>query len=76
LAQRCHAQRRLAKGSGHTYLDGMAIILKAETQTPTGNIIHPLETNYYEYTRYDPANDVTYGWWPLSGYFNPPKTQP
>jgi hypothetical protein len=29
---------------------------------------HPLETNYYEYTRYDRSTGVTYGWWPLPGY--------
>ena len=64
------------KGSGHTYLDGVAIIVQAETKTPTGNIIHPLETNYYEYTRHDPATGVTYGWWPLPGYFNPFQSSP
>ncbi len=56
------------KGSGHTYVDGVAIIVQAEAQDPHGNIIHPLETNYYEFTRYDRATGVTYGWWPLPGY--------
>lgn len=64
------------KGSGHTYLDGVAIIVQAETTTPTGKKIHPLETNYYEYTRHDPATGVTYGWWPLPGYFNPFQSSP
>lgn len=55
------------KGSGHTYVDGVAVIVQAEVQK-NGNVFHPLETNYYEYTRYDPATGVTYGWWPLPGY--------
>ena len=59
------------KGSGHTYIDGVAIIVQAETTTPDGTTIHPLETNYYEYTRYDQATGVTYGWWALPGYDNP-----
>jgi len=56
------------KGTNHTYVDGVAIIVQAETQDPQGNIIHPLETNYYEYTRHDAGTGVTYGWWPLPGY--------
>ena len=56
------------KGTNHTYVDGVAVIVQAETRDPAGNIIHPLETNYYEFTRYDVATGVTYGWWPLPGY--------
>ena len=58
------------KGTNHTYVDGVAIIVQAETQDPSGRVIHPLETNYYEYTRFDPSTGVTYGWWPLPGYGN------
>lgn len=56
------------KGTNHTYVDGVAIIVQSETQDPFGNIIHPLESNYYEFTRYDRSTGVTYGWWPLPGY--------
>ncbi|MGA9117887.1 MAG: hypothetical protein WB699_00850, partial [Bacteroidota bacterium] len=56
------------KGTNHTYVDGVAVIVQAETHDPTGNVIHPLETNYYEYTRSDIATGVTYGWWPLPNY--------
>ncbi|MFA3784088.1 hypothetical protein ABRY23_13595 [Melioribacteraceae bacterium 4301-Me] len=59
------------KGTNHTYVDGVAVIVQAETKDPSGKIIHPLETNYYEFTRYDPATGVTYGWWPLPGYAAP-----
>lgn len=64
------------KGTNHTYLDGVAIIVQAEAQDPNGNYIHPLETNYYEFTRYDPSTGVTYGWWPLPGYAAPYSSSP
>ena len=56
------------KGTNHTYVDGVAMIVQAETRDPQNNIIHPLETNYYEYTRHNAATGVTYGWWSLPGY--------
>ncbi|MDP2884788.1 MAG: hypothetical protein Q8P51_07200 [Ignavibacteria bacterium] len=56
------------KGTNHTYVDGVAVIVQAEAKDPRGNTIHPLETNYYEYTRHDVATGVTYGWWPLPKY--------
>ncbi|MBU1680564.1 MAG: hypothetical protein KKD86_17200 [Bacteroidetes bacterium] len=56
------------KGTNHTYVDGVAIIVQAEAIDYLGNKIHPLETNYYEFTRYDRATGVTYGWWALPGY--------
>lgn len=62
------------KGTNHTYVDGVAIIVQAEAKDPAGKLIHPLETNYYEYTRIDPVTKVTYGWWPLPGYYHPTMT--
>ncbi len=56
------------KGTNHTYVDGVAIIVQAEATDPAGNLIHPLESNYYEFTRFNSATGVTYGWWPLPGY--------
>jgi len=64
------------KGTNHTYVDGIAIIVQAETRSPSGTIIHPLETNYYEFTRNDLSTGVTYGWWPLPGYANPFQSSP
>jgi hypothetical protein len=64
------------KGTNHTYVDGIAIIVQAETEDPLGNLIHPLETNYYEFTRHDPATGVAYGWWALPGYDNPYISSP
>ncbi len=59
------------KGTNHTYVDGVAVIVQAEAKDNKGDVFHPLETNYYEYTRYNPATGITYGWWPLPGYANP-----
>lgn len=59
------------KGTNHTYVDGVAVIVQAEAKDPAGKLVHPLESNYYEFTRYDPATGVTYGWWPLPGYSAP-----
>jgi hypothetical protein len=61
------------KGTNHTYVDGVAVIVQAEATAPGGQKIHPLETNYYEYTRHS-TDGVTYGWWPLPGYANPYQT--
>lgn len=64
------------KGTNHTYVDGVAIIVQAEALDPAGNLIHPLESNYYEFTRYNPSTGVTYGWWPLPGYFGQFSSSP
>lgn len=64
------------KGTNHTYLDGVAIIVQAEASDPSGNKIHPLESNYYEFTRFNNATGVTYGWWPLPGYQAPQSSTP
>jgi hypothetical protein len=58
------------KGTNHTYVDGVAVIVQAEAKAPGGQLIHPLETNYYEYTRIN-SQGTTYGWWSLPGYASP-----
>ena len=64
------------KGTNHTYVDGVAIIVQAEATDPAGKLIHPLETNYYEFTRKNSAQTITYGWAPLPGYSAPYGTEP
>ncbi|MGB2869224.1 MAG: hypothetical protein WBD36_12280 [Bacteroidota bacterium] len=64
------------KGSGHTYVDGVAVIVQAETKDSSGVTIHPLETNYREFNRKDPVSTVPWGWEPLPGYANPTQDQP
>jgi hypothetical protein len=58
------------KGTNHTYIDGVAVIVQAEAQDATGALIHPLETNYYEYIRSDVATGNPWGWTPLPNYAN------
>jgi len=59
------------KGTGHSYLDGMALYLGAEVTAP-GNqaVIHPIETNYREYMDKDPTNGMLWGLEPIPGYSN------
>lgn len=64
------------KGTGHTYVDGISVIVQAETRDSSGQIIHPLETNYREFIRKDPVTGVPWGWEPLPGYADPTQDQP
>ena len=64
------------KGTGHTYVDGIAVIVQAETRDSSGRIIHPLETNYREFIRKDPITGIPWGWAPLPGYANPTQNEP
>ena len=64
------------KGLGHTYIDGVAIIVQAEVQDAVGNVIHPLETNYREFIRKDPVSKIPWGWEPIPGYANNAQDQP
>ncbi|MBC8192237.1 MAG: T9SS type A sorting domain-containing protein [Candidatus Marinimicrobia bacterium] len=58
------------KGSGHSYMDGIAFMVQAEIEDISGNIIHPLETQYREFVDMSPEGEP-WGWEPLPGYFNP-----
>jgi hypothetical protein len=64
------------KGTGHTYVDGISVIVQAETKDNTNAIIHPLETNYREFIRTDPVTKVPWGWEPLPGYANATQNEP
>lgn len=64
------------KGSGHTYVDGVAVIVQSEVVDSSGATIHPLETNYREFNRKDPVSKIPWGWEPLPGYANPTQDQP
>ncbi len=64
------------KGSADTYVDGVSVIVQAETQDKFGKTIHPLETNYREFIRKDPVSKIPWGWEPLPGYSNPTQTEP
>ncbi len=65
------------KGSGETYLDGVAVLIAAETQAPgTGTFIHPLETSYREWMDKDPLTGTVWGLEPVPGYINPGSETP
>ena len=58
------------KGSGHSYVDGVALIIAVSTNDTSGNRIHPMSTNYREDIDTDPVTKVPWGWAPLPGYSN------
>ena len=58
------------KGSGHSYLDGVAFFVSTEVVDNDENTIHPLETNYREFVDRDLETGVKWGWQPLPGYVN------
>ena len=64
------------KGTGHQYIDGVAVIVQTEVTDSSGKIIHPLETNYREFIRTDPVTKIPWGWAPLPGYADPTQGQP
>jgi hypothetical protein len=64
------------KGTGHQYVDGIAIIVQAETKDKNDKVIHPLETNYREFIRTDPVSKTPWGWEPLPGYANEIQNEP
>ncbi|RLB00991.1 MAG: hypothetical protein DRG83_10770, partial [Deltaproteobacteria bacterium] len=60
------------KGSGHSYMDGIAPLVAAEVEDIHGRTIHILEIAYRERmdNDIDPVTGVEWGWQPLPGYFN------
>ena len=64
------------KGSGHSYVDGVALIIAASTTDTLGNRIHPMSTNYREFIDRDPVEKVPWGWAPVQGYSNPRQALP
>ncbi len=64
------------KGTGHSYVDGVATIIAASTLDTQGNRIHPMSTNYREFIDTDPITKIPWGWAPLPGYSNPNQQYP
>ncbi|MCX8104989.1 MAG: hypothetical protein N3D80_03840 [Ignavibacterium album] len=65
------------KGSGHSYLDGVCVLIASEVTAPgTGQKIHPLETSYREWMDKDPSTGEIWGLEPVPGYVNPSSTKP
>jgi hypothetical protein len=59
------------KGTGHSYLDGVAVLVGAEFRAANGDIIHSVETAYREWMDQDPVTGELWGFEPLPGYGNP-----
>ncbi|MCX6151878.1 MAG: T9SS type A sorting domain-containing protein [Ignavibacteriales bacterium] len=65
------------KASGHSYLDGLCVLIASEVKAP-GNeqIIHPLETYYREWVDKDPVTGALWTLTPVPGYANPNSQTP
>jgi len=64
------------KGTGHSYIDGVTVYIAASVKTATGQIVHPVESNYREYMDKDPVTGELWGLEPIPGYMNPNYTKP
>ncbi|GIV60516.1 MAG: hypothetical protein KatS3mg043_1605 [Rhodothermaceae bacterium] len=64
------------KGSGHSYVDGVAFIVSVKTRDARGRIIKPMSTNYREFIDRDPVTKEPWGWGPVPGYSNPRQESP
>lgn len=64
------------KGSGHSYVDGVAFIVSAKTKDAQGNTITPMSTNYREFIDLDPITKVPWGFAPVYGFSNPLQESP
>ncbi|MCB2199063.1 hypothetical protein KQI63_06630 [bacterium] len=64
------------KGTNHSYIDGVALIVAAEVEDINGNTIHPLSTMYREFMDTDPVTGDRIGWAPLPGWANPNQEKP
>ena len=65
------------KGTGHSYLDGVAVLIASQKLAP-GNqtVITPLETSYREWMDKDPNTGEIWGLEPVPGYSNLKSTNP
>lgn len=65
------------KGTGQSYLDGVALLISTEITAPgNGQIVHPLETSYREWMDKDPVTNLIWGLEPVPGYSNASSENP
>ncbi|MBT8399135.1 MAG: hypothetical protein KJO98_01555 [Rhodothermia bacterium] len=64
------------RGSGHSYVDGVAFIVAVKTLDSRGRVIKPISTNYREFIDRDPESREPWGWAPVPGYSNPRQESP
>jgi len=61
------------KGSGHSYLDGVCMLVGAKVAVTVAGIdtfITPMEAAYREHYDRDPVTGTPWGWEPIPGYLN------
>jgi len=63
------------KGTGHQYVDGVALVVQGSAIDNNGIRIHPMETQYREFVDRGPSDEL-WGWAPLPGYFNTEGNSP
>ena len=65
------------KGTGHSYLDGVAVLIASEITAPGNNqVVHPLQTSYREWMDKDPSTGAIWGLEPVPGYINSQSEKP
>ncbi|MBV6511012.1 MAG: hypothetical protein FMNOHCHN_00491 [Ignavibacteriaceae bacterium] len=65
------------KGSGHSYLDGVSVLIASEITAPgTGQLVHPVQTSYREWMDKDPVTGEIWGLEPVPGYMHPSAKKP
>jgi len=64
------------RGSGHSYVDGVALVVSVRTQNGQGQIIKPMSSNYREFIDRDPVSKEPWGWAAVPGYSNPRQESP
>jgi hypothetical protein len=67
------------RGSGHSYLDGMCVIVGAKVAVNVNGIdttITPIETAYREWYDFNPVTSDPWGWEPVPGYVAPASEIP
>lgn len=65
------------KGTGHSYLDGVSVLIASEITAPgTGQIVHPLQTSYREWMDKDPVTGEIWGLEPVPGYTDASSESP
>jgi hypothetical protein len=63
------------KGTGHSYVDGVALVVQARAVDNNGQVIYPMETQYREFVDRGPSDEL-WGWAPVPGYFNISQKSP
>ncbi|GAB4179243.1 MAG: hypothetical protein Kow00108_15170 [Calditrichia bacterium] len=67
------------KGTGHSYLDGVCLLVGAKVRVNVAGIdtfITPMEAAYREWVDKDPVTGEDWGWEPVPGYLNENGTSP